>query len=201
MQKPSGYDEAKTGGDFTPVALGGHFASIIQVTERQSSTGKDMIVVLFDFTTADPQSGYFSDQYKNDTRNEKKWPFNGTKYIMVNDYNDPSKTSRAFKQFCTSAEKSNNGFTVQWGGANWGQQFKGKMIGVVFGEEEHEYEGKVSMRHVPKWFCAYDSADTARIPEPRYLNGQGPSAVAPSNNNGLSGFVAVPEGMDDEIPF
>ena len=49
MKKPDGYDEAKASGEFTPVKDGGHYAVIKQVSERQSSTGKDMVVVLFDF--------------------------------------------------------------------------------------------------------------------------------------------------------
>lgn len=205
MQKPSGYDEAKASGEFIPVELGGHYATIKQVTERQSSTGKDMIVVLFDFTTQDKQPGYFTAAYNNSDRdgNEKKWPFNGSKYIMVYDYNDVSRTSRAFKTFCTSFEKSNN-CKVQWGGNNWAQQFKGKRIGVIYGEEENEYEGRITMRHVPKWFCSWDSVETASIPRPKYINGTAPAVqtAATTNDGGMDGFLTLPEGMDDEeIPF
>ena len=125
MQKPNGYEEAQASGEFTPVNLGGHHAVIMQVTEKKSSTGKDMIVVVFDFAKNDEQAGYFNDRFKNDTRDDKKWPFNGTKYIMVNDYQDANKTSRQFKTFCTCFEKS-NGTEVNWGLPNWGAQFKGK---------------------------------------------------------------------------
>lgn len=202
MQKPGGYDEAQTSGEFTPVELGGHYAIVKQVTETQSSTGKDMIVVLFDFTNQDKQEGYFQTSFNNDTRDQKKWPFNGSKYIMVNDYQDPSKTSRQFKTFCTCVEKSND-YSIQWGGKNWAQQFKGKKVGVVFGEEEHEYDGRISMRHVPKWFCSWDSVKDAQIPKPKYLNGVGPAQqqTAAATQTSTDGFLNVPEGADDEIPF
>lgn len=197
MNKPNGYDETRERGEFSPVELGGHYAVVKQVTETQSSTGKDMIVVLFDFDKNDKQPGYHSMAYNNDTRDPKKWPFNGSKYIMVNDYNDPSKTSRAFKTFCTCIEKSNN-CVVQWGGASWGKQFAGKKIGIVYGEEENSYDGKTFMRRVPKWFCNVDGVATARIPDPKYLPGHTqPTAPATDAN----GFINVPDVEGEEIPF
>lgn len=201
MQKPSGYDEAQAGGEFTPVDLGGHYAIIKQVSERQSSTGKDMIVVLYDFTSPDKQEGFFSKQFNNDDRPEKKWPFAGTKYIMVNDYNDPNKTSRAFKTFCTCVEKSNN-YKIAWGGNAWAQQFKNKFVGVVFGEEESEYDGKIRMRRVPKWFCTTDKVKDQSIPAPKYLNGVGPAQNQQNTSTeSADPFLNIPEGIDEEIPF
>lgn len=201
MLKPSGYDEAQAGGEFTPVDLGGHYAIIKQVSERQSSTGKDMIVVLYDFTSPDKQEGYFSKQFNNDDRPEKKWPFAGTKYIMVNDYNDPNKTSRAFKTFCTCVEKSNN-YQIAWGGNAWAQQFKNKFVGVVFGEEESEYDGKIRMRRVPKWFCNTDKVKDQSIPAPKYLNGVGPAQTQQNTSTeSADPFLNIPEGIDEEIPF
>lgn len=199
MQKPNGYDEAQASGEFIPVNLGGHYAIIKQVSERQSSKGKDMIVVLFDFDTNDKQPGYFANRFNSDDREEKKWPYAGSKYIMVADYDDPKKTSKNFKTFCTCAEHSNN-FTIAWGGNDWAKQFKGKKIGVVFGEEESEYDGKISMRRVPKWFCNIDKVANATVPAPKYLNGSGPAAPAQPAGN-VNDFVNVPDDATDEIPF
>ena len=74
MQKPNNYDETQAGGEFTPVELGGHKLVIKQVTETKSKSGKDMIVVFFDFAPDDVQPGYFTEQFKNDIRPDKKWP-------------------------------------------------------------------------------------------------------------------------------
>lgn len=194
MNKPSGYDEVQVGGNFTPVDLGGHYCQIKQVAERKSSTGKDMIVVLFDFMKPDAQEGYFMEQFKNDVREEKKWPFAGSKYIMVNDYQDPSKTSRQFKSFCTCVENS-NGCQIQWGGSDWASQFKGKKIGAVYGAEEHEYDGKVTTRHLVRYFCSLDAVKDAKIPEAKLLA----NISRPASND--TSFVNVPEGTEEEIPF
>lgn len=197
MQKPTGYDEANAGG-FTPVELGGHTAVIKQVSEKESSTGKAMIVVLFDFDQADKQKGYFNEIYQSYDNESKKWPFTGSKYIMVHDYNDPKKTSRNFKSFITTVEKSNN-VKVTWGGANWGKQFVGKKIGVVYGAEEHEYDGRITTRHVPKWFCMYEKAKDASIPAPKLL--PKPAAPAETLDSEIDGFLSIPDGTEEEIPF
>ena len=199
MNKPSGYDEATTSSGFTPANLGGHYCVIKQVTEKQSSKGQDMIVVLLDFCKPDEQADYFSNLFNEDDREDKKWPFAGSKYIMVYDFNNPSKTSRQFKTFCTCVEKSNK-YTIKWGGSNWANQFKGKKIGVVYGAEEHEYDGKVSMRHLPKWFCSFDKVDQQSIPEPKFLSGAAAAANKPSGPADDS-FINVPEGSDEDIPF
>lgn len=193
MNKPSGYDDVQIGG-FTPVDLGGHYCQIKQVAERKSSTGKDMIVVLFDFCKPDAQENYFMNLFAGDVREDKKWPFSGSKYIMVNDYQDPSKTSRQFKAFCTCVEKS-NGYSIQWGGNNWAAQFKGKKIGAVYGAEEHEYDGKVTMRHNPRYFCNIDAVKDAKIPEAKLLKNVSGTATD------SDGFINIPEGTDEEIPF
>ena len=191
MQKPAGYDEVQVG-DFTPVELGGHHMIIKAVKEQESKTGKPMIVVAFDFAKSDRQPGYFSEAFDKDIRPDKKWPANGTNYIMTMDYQDPSKTSKSFKSFITSFERSNN-VTAIWGD-KFCDQFKNKKIGGVFGIVEEEYNGKVSKRHKLRWFCDDNRADSATIPEEKLLN---TSSSATSSGD----FVNVPDGSDEEIPF
>lgn len=113
MQKPNNYDETQAGGEFTPVELGGHKLIIKQVNETKSKTGKDMIVVLFDFAEDDKQPGYFMEQFQNDIRPDKKWPNQATQYILTEDAE--GKCTRNFKTFTTCVEHSNAGFQVQWG--------------------------------------------------------------------------------------
>lgn len=192
MNKPSGYDEVKVGGDFTPIELGGHHLIIKGVREEKSKNGKDMIVVAFDTAKNDKQPAYFSDLFEKDIRPEKKWPNNGTQYILTMDSQDPSKTSRSFKSFITSFEKSNDCEAV-WGD-KFCAQFKGKKIGGVFGLVEEEYNGEVKQRHKLRWFCEDTRADEANVPEAKLLN---KPVKAPTDNS----FVNVPDGVAEEIPF
>ena len=196
MKKPSSYDETQSYGGYEPATAGGHYAIIKQVTEKKSASGYDMIVVLYDFCSPDKQDGKFSKEFMENTKPDKKWPYSGTRWIMVNDYADQSKMNRDFKTFCTSIEKSNN-YEISWcEGEAWGKQFAGKRIGVVFGAVENEYNGKVSMRNEPRWFCSWDSVDTAKTPEPKYLRKRTQQASVTDNS-----FINVEDDGELVIPF
>ena len=192
MLKPNNYDNVSTG-DFTPIDLGGHHLVIKAVEETRSKGGRAMLKVSFDMAKNDRQAGYMTNEYKNDIRPDKKWPHAGTQYILTED--NEGNCSKSFKSFITSFEKSNNCSAV-WGD-KFAAQFKGKRIGGVFGEVENEYNGKTSMRHELRYFCDDSKADAAGIPQPKYLPNTNRTAPAPDS----SGFMAIPDGAGDEIPF
>lgn len=171
MQKPNGYDEAQVSGEFTPISLGGHHLIIKGVREEKSKKGQDMIVVAFDTAPNDTQPKYFGELFEKDVRPEKKWPNNGIQYILTMDYENPNATSRNFKTFITCVEKS-NGFEVEWGTQNWGDQFKNKKVGGVFGVVEEEYDGKVRKKHRLRWFCEDSKVDPNQIPAEKLLGGK-----------------------------
>lgn len=196
MQKPNNYENTQASGDFIPVELGGHYAVVKQVSETKSKTGKDMIVVLIDFVAPDKQAGYFMDSFKSDIRPEKKWPYQATQYILSEDKD--GNCSRNFKTFINSCEKSNNGFTVQWGD-NFAAQFKNKKIGVVFGNVEEEYNGEVKMRRRIRWFCKWEAVANASVPQDKLLPGS--SAPASTGTTSTDGFVNSVPGDEEEIPF
>lgn len=195
MQKPNNYDETQAGGEFTPVELGGHHLVIKQVSETKSKAGKDMIVVLFDFDQNDKQAGYFTEQFKNDIRPEKKWPNQATQYIVTEDAD--GKCSRSFKTFTTCVEHSNTGFTTQWGD-NFGAQFKNKKIGGVFGIVEEEYNGERKKKRKLRWFTSSDKVADAQVPEEKLLPSNG--FANPSDAIGTD-FMNIPDGIEEELPF
>ena len=205
MKKPDSYDETKAGGEFTPVELGGHKMIIKQVSETKSKSGKDMIVVLFDFAPDDSQPGYFTEMFKNDIRPDKKWPNQATQYILTED--SEGKCNRSFKTFTTCVEHSNKGFTTNFETDNWGAQFKGKKIGGVFGEQMDYYNGKELRKHVMRWFRSIDKVDKSGVPEPTETkaykdyksSAQSYCDQAPKTSDG---FMDIPNDIsDDELPF
>lgn len=191
MNKPTGYDEVQV--DFIPIELGGHHLVIKGVREEKTSKGADMLVVAFDFAKNDKQPNYFAEQFEKDIRPDKKWPFAGTKWIMVNDYQNPTLVSKDFKRFITAVEKS-NGFEVNWG-AKFAEQFKGKKVGAAYGIVEEEYNGEVRKKHLLRWFCEDGKADEAAIPEPKLYTGK--TGTVSTDNS----FVNVPDSASEEIPF
>lgn len=194
MNKPKNYDNTKTGGDYTSIELGAHRAIIKQVQEMQSKSGRNMIAVYIDFAAEDRQPKYFENQYKEDTREDKKWPFQAVQYILTED--SDGNTSRSFKGFCTAYEDS-NGLTIKWGGgAAWGQQFKGRRIGVVYGEVDEEYNGKFSTRRRIRWFCDDHKTGDQEIPARKPLKGSAGTAPAGGGDQWMP-----TDFSQEELPF
>lgn len=199
VSKPTDYDKTPASSGYEPPELGGHKLVIKQVSEKQSKTGKPMIVVLFDFADDDKQPGYFSEQFANDIRPDKKWPNQATQYILTEDAD--GKCTRNFKTFTTCVEHSNAGFQVQWGN-KFCQCFKGKKIGGVFGEQMDYYNGEEKKKRVLRWFVSLDKVADAAVPDmsetkeyKEYKQGGG----MPNGTN--DGWMNVPDIGEDELPF
>ena len=202
MQMPNNYKETQAAGEFTPINLGGHYLVIKQVEETKNKNGDPMIKISFDTADNDSQPKYFSNQFRNDIRPDKKWPANGVTYMNVNDQN--GNCSRSFKGFTTSVEKSNPGFTVQWGD-QFAACFKNKLIGGIFREELGFYNGKETHQRKIAWFCANEKVETATIPDPaetkehKSWRESGGLTSAPADKEG---FMNIPDNIDDEeLPF
>ena len=189
MLKPNNFDETKVGGQYTPISVGGHHMIIKQVSETTSSSGKPQIVVLMDTAKGDSQPEFFSAEFANDIRPNKKWPYAGTKWINTEDKD--GNCSKMFKSFVTAFEKS-NGVEAVWGDG-FTKQFKNKKIGAVYGEVENEYNGKTSMRHEFRFFCEDAKVDGAKIPDPFYLDKK------TSGTSTVDDFLNV--SGDADIPF
>ncbi len=195
MQKPNNYENTQAGGDFVPVELGGHYAIIKNVSERETKNGDPMIVVSIDFDKKDAQAGYFTEQFKKDVRPDKKYPNQAVNYITT-EYG--GACTKNFKSFM-KAYADSNGITedkIKWG-ADFAGQFKNKKIGVVFGNVEEEYNGEVKMRRKIRWFCNYAKAGEQPIPNEKLFSTNAKSSVKEDEN----GFMQVAEGSDEEIPF
>ena len=197
MQKPSNYNETQAQGEWIPVELGGHRMVVKQVSEKKSQSGKDMIVVLFDFAPDDKQPNYFMDSFNNDARQDKKWSNQATQYILTEDMD--GKCSRQFKTFCTCVENSNPGFEC-WKNDQFDfTGIKGKKIGGVFGEQMDFYNGEEKKKRVLRWFCSIDKVADAAIPEMSETKAyKERGASAPTSSDG---FMNIPDGIDEEFPF
>lgn len=198
MQKPNNYDSTKPAGEFEPINLGGHKMVIKQVAEKQSKNGLNMIVVLFDFAEGDEQSGYFMKQFNDDIRPEKKWPNAGTNYMIIDESTEYG--TRNLKTFITCVEKSNPGFSVQWGDG-FCQQFKNKLIGGIFRVEKDWYEGKEVKHHKLAWFRSIEGIKNADIPAEVTTRAFDEHLKEESIYKNGTGFMNVPETSSEEIPF
>lgn len=165
FEKPMGYDEVQAVGEFTPIELGGHKLIVKKIEEVTSQSGYNYLKVEFDTAQDDAQPNYYAEQYKNDTRENKKW--GGSAVIFPTDRE--GKTSKTFKQFCTSIERSNNS-QIQWG-AGFESSIVNKFIGGIFGEEEYYNSvGEVKTARKLFYWASVENIADAKIPNKREVD-------------------------------
>lgn len=191
MQKPHDFETAQGYTDFEALELGGHICRIMSLEEVKSSLGKDMIKVSLDIAEG-KQANYYSNQYKNNTKADKKWGC--IVYQLVLDAE--GNTNKGFKTFIDAVEKSNTGFVTQWG-ANFGDQFKGKLIGGVFGREQYKNANQ-ELKFATKCM-SFKTVEQIRkgVPVPKDKLLQGVQAQ-PTNS---TAFVPTTYEDDDDLPF
>ena len=194
-KKPSDYDSVQTGG-YKTLPAGGYICRIINAEECESSTGKPMLKFIFDICDGEYTS-YFMDQF-NDRKaaaehpNDVKWPFNGTKWILL--LNNEGKTNRDFKSFCTAVEES--GTTVWVKDTFDAKRLKDAQVGIIFRNEENEYNDKYYWRAVPFFFRSVEAIEKGDFQIPKDKPISKPTLPSPMGD--------IPDNFsaaEDDIPF
>ena len=204
IAKPKMYDEIEVNLDFTPITVGGHKGIIMGVEEYTSElSGNTSLKVSVDTAKDDTQPQYFTEQYKNDTRTNKKWSNSAIKYVSLK---QDENCVRMLKAFITSVENSNNGFTYNWDKDV--DQLKGKKVGLVFGLEEYvNNDGETKTIAKLNQFRSIDKIDNIKIPKVKLIDGSFVEYEEYKNRNDEvqqlndlfgSGVVEI---SDEEMPF
>jgi len=186
MDKPYGYDETQALGEYKALPAGGYVCRIMAVEETKSQSGNDMLKISLDIAEGEFRNR-FADMYRSNTRPDKKRGC--VAYQLV--YDTSGGTNRGFKSFCTAAEESNPGFTIQWGPA-FGKCFQNRLIGVIFGREEYiGNDGKAHWSTKPKFFRSAEKIRKGdfEVPEDKYLPNSQPAA-------NYSGYPAAAQTAD-----
>ena len=168
IKKPSNYDNVEVMEfDHTPIELGGHKGIIMKAEEYTSDfSGKKSLKVYVDTASDDKQPEYFREQYKNDTRIDRKYPNGAIKYVPLGEEENQVKMLKAF---ITAYENSNN-CQFDWN-KDW-EQLKGKKIGIIFGMEEYENQaGELKTVNKLREFRSIDKIDNIKIPKVKLLDG------------------------------
>lgn len=197
MIKPRDYDNVTEYGNVPPLAPGGYVCRIMQVEETTAkSSGAPMLKINLDIAEGENKD-YFANKYRADSRTEKKWG------CVVNQlvYNSDGTTSRGFKSFNTSVEKSNQGFVIPWGD-NYAKAFKGKLVGGVFRREQFVgNDGSLAFSTKCAWFQPVEDIRKG-IPVPKDKLLDGGTAPAPSSpQNITAGGYDFEIIADGDLPF
>ena len=194
FKKPKDYDSVIIG-DYRILPAGGYICRIIKAEETQSRSGKDMLKIAFDICDGE-FNGYFMEQFQSwkaaaESPQDVKWPFSGTKWVMV--YDNEGKTNKDFKSLCTSLEEG--GLQVWANGVFQTNALKNAEVGVVFRREEQKYHNERKWRTVPFRFRsvkAIEEGDFA-VPDDKPIK----DPIAGTGFEQVDSFSAA----EDDIPF
>lgn len=200
MIKPKLYDEIEIKEfDYEPISLGGHKGVIMGAEEYTSQqSGKTSLKVSVDTAKDDIQPEYFAEQYRNDTRIDRRWSNSAIKYVSLG---EEETQVRNLKAFITAYENSNN-CQFDWN-KNW-DQLKGKKIGLVFGMEEYvSNSGDKKTNNKLREFRSIDKIDNIKIPKVKLLDNTyiDYEEYNKQQENPLSDFADITEIDTNELPF
>lgn len=193
IQKPRNWDEVQEFSDRVKLPVGAYVCKVKQVRVQDNSYGSTLCL-LFDINEGE-YAGYYQKDYAGNTAADKKWRGVLRVWLPKDDGSEKDEmTKSSFKGMVTAFEKSNLGY--QW---DWNENsLVGKTIGILFRNEEWDYNGKHGWAVRP--FRAISSISVRdedyTIPKDKPLNNNHSAAPAyPNPNNGYT------EVEDEDLPF
>lgn len=198
IQKPQGYDEAQAyTGEAMQLPAGCYVCVIKQVNQVKTQNGRTQLAILFDIAEGD-QKGFYKKQFDAAKQSGQNAKWKGVHKQIMDGSSVPF-----FKGLMTSIEKSNDGYFFPWGRENNEKTLEGKKFGAVMGREEFlTQDGK--RRFATKIFQvrSVDGLKDAEIPEDKLLTEEAArTASAPQPTPDSDGFMKIPDGIDEELPF
>lgn len=196
IRKPQGYDESWTyTGESRSLPAGCYVCEILGAIE-ENHNGHERFVMQFDIAEGE-YKGFYQQQYKAAKERNA-----GAKYKGEHKQYMDGNSVPYFKGLITSIEKSNPGYSFPWNLEGNEKTLKGKKFGAVMGREQIETDNKekVFWTHIFQ-VRSIDGLKDAKVPEDRLLNDQ--PAQKPSSDPSLAadGFMSIPDGVDEELPF
>lgn len=203
MQKFGGYDDAKKqaqASGTSKLSAGGYVCKVIGVKYTKGEEGKsDFIEIQFEIAEGE-YKGFFQKQYEANTNEDKKYKGRTKIYIPTDDGSEKDGwTKKTFAGWTNAFEESNEGYLWDWDEKKW----KNKLIGIVFGETGTVISGRDVVYTEARFAVSAEKIRSGNYPAAKFKakNGypsEGGSASSGSDNNG---FLNIPEGAVEDLPF
>lgn len=193
IRRPNNWNEVKEFTDRPKLPLGAYVCKVRKAVVQSTDFG-DQLCVLIDIAEGDYKD-FYSDDFANQTEN-KKWKGVLRQWLPKDDGSDKDEwTKSSLKGMVTSFEKSNPGYQFNWDE----KSLEGKWIGVLFRNEEWEYNGKTGWIVRPFRAISVDSVRNGdfTLPKDKPLQNKADNVVAelPEYNNAFSTVE------DEDLPF
>lgn len=190
MKAFNGLEIKKSVSASEPLPAGGYVAKILNAKVEEYSWG-EVLVISFDIAEGE-YNDFFSKQYKENTREDKKWkgnfrltvPNEGNQYFEIQ--------KRTFGNAIWAIEESNPSFRWAWDE----NALKGKMVGVLFRNYEYDVDGRQGWSTECCTFVSVEDVRTGNFKQPK----DKPLRNKSANNATANSFVSL-DDIDDSLPF
>ena len=193
------YDKSKRRTSFEQLPKGAYVIKILGAKEEEGNYGPQ-VTIAFDIAEGE-YKGFYQAQFDRNTNEDKKWPYDAVFNLTVPQDDSPEWIWRNWNSFFADLEDSNKEFVFD-GDV---KKLKGKLIGGKFHIKQTEYNGNVYDHTKLKWTCVAEDVrkgKAGKMPQDKLI-GQGQHSPAPAaaSSSELDGFVNLPAGGDEDLPF
>ena len=206
IRRPNNWNEVKEFSDRQKLPLGAYVCKVKRAAVQANEFG-EQLCILFDIVEGE-FSGFYNDEYNANTNANKKWKGVLRQFLPKDDGSEKDEwTKSSFKGMTTAFEKSNPGYV--W---NWDENsLASKLVGILFRNEEWEYENKTGWAVRPFRAIPIDSVREGdfRLPKDKPLkkeensfsaSGYSPSYSVPNYAIPTSDFAMLDDD-DAQMPF
>ena len=199
IKKPANWDSVPEMTDRKKLPVGAYICKVQSVKTADTSFGSQLLVA-FDIVEGE-YAGFYQADFSHNQNSDKRWRGVLRQWIpMDNGTPNDERTKSYFKGFVNAFERSNPGY--KW---NWLEtSLVGKTIGILYRNEEWEYEGKTGWSARPFRALATDIVRSGDFSLPKEKPLHGDSYEAPqaapmaATTDTMTGYVQV---TDDDLPF
>lgn len=203
IRKPNNWNEVQEFADRPKLPVGAYVCKIRKAVVQNNGYG-DQLCVLFDIAEGEHKD-FYNKEFAANTANDKKWKGVLRVWLPVDDGSDRDENNkRILKGFITSVERSNPGYTFNWDE----QTLAGKMVGVLYRNEEWEFKGKTGWAARPLRALSVDSVrnNEYTIPAEKPLANNGANAAASYVPDSYTTAPLTPPQFEeisdnDDLPF
>ena len=140
--------------------------------------------------------GFYMDQFNKNTSEDKKYPRDAYYYLNIPDDSSQPYVWDNWNTFFADLEDSNNGFVF----SGDVKTLKDKVIGGKFHIEQTEYNGNIYDHTRLRFTCVADavrSGKYGKLPNDKLIS----SGIANVQPGDPTGFMDIPEGSEEEVPW
>ena len=198
MALPTYNKSKRKSNTFEQLPKGAYVIKIMGAKEDTWPSGDKVVRIAFDIAEG-KYMGFYQAMFDRNTNEDRQWPYDAVFNLNVPNDNSQPYVWDNWNTFFADLEDSNSGFIFD-GDL---KKLKGKVIGGKFHIEQTAKNGNVYDHTKMKWSCVADdvrNGKAGRLPNDKLI-GTGRTASKTSSTSEMDGFLSIPEGCEEELPF